>query len=282
MKNKAEKIAFLGIHGTYSDMACRSAYSNLESLPCSSFEDVFAAVIDGDAKLAMIPIDNTLAGRVADVHNLLPASDLHIIAEHFQPVSHALVAPKGASLKTIKYVHSHVHAIPQCRKIIREHKYQSHVHADTASAAQHVADMGDIEHAAIASPLASQIYNLETIESDIQDNKRNTTRFVVLSKELEIPDCEDDHTYITSFFFKVRNIPAALYKSMGGFATNGINMVKLESYVDENFQAAQFYCDVEGHPEQDSFKLAMEELGFFAKEVRILGTYPAHPFRNNN
>ena len=273
------KIAFLGIHGTYSDMACRNAYADYETVPCSSFEDVFAAVVKGDADLAMIPIDNTLAGRVADVHNLLPDNDLHIIAEHFQPVSHALIAPHDASLKTIKHVHSHIHAIPQCRKIVRDNKLQTHVHADTASAAQHVATLGDIEHAAIASPLASEIYDLKTIESDIQDNQRNTTRFIVLSQELDVPDYDDNKTYITSFFFKVRNIPAALYKSMGGFATNNVNMVKLESYVDEHFQAAQFYCDVEGHPEQNSFKLAMEELGFFAKEVRVLGTYEANSFR---
>lgn len=262
-------------------MACRAAYPDYETLPCSSFEDVFKAVIDGKAELAMIPVDNTLAGRVADVHSLLPESGLHILGEHFQQVRHSLMAPKGASLETIKTVHSHVHAIPQCRKIRQEHSLTSEIHADTASAAQSVAESGDISQAAIASPLAAEIYDLEIIQNDIQDNNHNTTRFVILSRELDVPDFEEDETFITSFFFSVRNIPAALYKSLGGFATNGVNMAKLESYVDEKFQAAQFYCDVEGHPDQTSLKLAMEELGFFAKEVRILGTYKAHPFRKD-
>ncbi len=280
MTTRTNKTAFLGIHGTYSDMACQAAFPGGQTIPCASFEDAFDAVSSGEADTAMIPIDNTLAGRVADVHNLLPRSDLHIIDEHFQPVCHALMGTKDAEISDIQHVHSHVHAIPQCRKIIREHKFESHVHADTASAAKYISDIQDKTHAAIASPLSAEIYGLKILAENVQDDNKNTTRFVILSKTPDVPDFVEGDLFITSFFFTVRNIPASLYKCMGGFATNNVNMVKLESYVDKNFQAAQFYCDVEGHPDETSLKLAMEELGFFAKEVRILGTYKAHPFRH--
>lgn len=274
------KISFQGAHGAYSDLACREAFPSIETMPCNTFEEAFTAVQSGAAELAMIPVDNTLAGRVADVHHLMPKSGLSIIGEHFLKVEHALLGVKGSKITDLKHVHSHLHALPQCRKVIKELCLIPHVHADTAGAAEEVAQKNDPEHAAIASTLAAQIYGLEVLRADVQDADHNTTRFVILSKTPSVPKYDENTTYITSFIFSVRNIPAALFKAMGGFATNGINMVKLESYVNPQFQVAQFYVDVIGHPESRPLQLAMEELGFFAKEVTILGTYPAHGFRS--
>lgn len=279
IKNQYQKISFQGFHGAYSDLACREVYPGLETVPCNTFEEAFAAVQGGDTDLAMIPIDNTLAGRVADVHHLMPKSGLHIIGEHFLKVDHALMGVKGASIEGLKYVHSHIHALPQCRKIIKELGLKSYVHADTAGAAEEVARKNDKEHAAIASKLAAEIYGLDILRAEVQDADHNTTRFIVLSRTPDVPAKVEGTPYITSFIFSVRNIPAALYKAMGGFATNGINMVKLESYVNPQFQVAQFYVDVVGHPDDASLKLAMEELQFYAKEVTIMGTYAAHPRR---
>ncbi|HPF77776.1 MAG TPA: prephenate dehydratase [Alphaproteobacteria bacterium] len=272
-------IAFQGFLGAYSDLSCRQMFPDAQTLPCNTFDKAFAAVQEGRADLAMIPVDNTLAGRVADVHRLMPESGLHIIGEHFQPIQHALMGIKGAKLEDIKTVHSHIHALPQCQSVIKELELEQKVHADTAGAAQEIAKLNDPTQAAIASALAAEIYGLEILREDVQDADHNTTRFLVLSKDYIVPKYEAGTNYITSFIFDVRNIPAALYKALGGFATNGINMVKLESYVDENFQAAQFYADVIGHPEDRPLQLAMEELGFFAKDVLPLGTYKAHPFR---
>ena len=274
-----KKIAFQGAKGAYSDLACRTVFPTLETVPCDSFEDAFIAVSNGDADLAMIPIDNTIAGRVADVHHLMPDGDLFIIGEHFQPIRHALMGVKGAKIEDLKHVHSHVHAIPQCRKMINRLKLKAHIHADTAGAAKEAAELGDKTHGVIASELAAEIYGLEILEHDVQDEHHNTTRFLILGLEPEIPD-ESVQT-ITSLIFGVRNMPAALYKCLGGFATNGLGFSKLESYVDPNFQAARFYCDIEGNPESDAFKLALEELGFYATDVKLLGAYPAHPFRAN-
>lgn len=279
VKKNAKKISFQGAPGAYSDLACREVFPGLETIPCDTFEEAFVAVQSGAADLAMIPVDNTLAGRVADVHHLMPKSGLSIIGEHFLKVEHALLGVKGAKIEDLKHVHSHLHALPQCRKIIKELGLKPHVHADTAGAAGEVSQKGDKEHAAIASTLAAKIYGLDILRADVQDADHNTTRFVILSKEPSVPEFKKDVTYITSFIFSVRNIPAALFKAMGGFATNGVNMVKLESYVNPQFQVAQFYVDVIGHPESRPLQLAMEELGFFAKEVTILGAYEAHPFR---
>ncbi|MFA5592858.1 MAG: prephenate dehydratase [Micavibrio sp.] len=276
---KPQKISFQGAHGAYSDIAARAVFPGLETVPCDTFEDAFAACQTGGADLAMIPIDNTLAGRVADVHHFLPRSGLSIIGEHFLKIEHALLGVKGAKIETLRHVHSHLHALPQCRKIIKELGLTPHVHADTAGAASEVAQKNDPQHAAIASTLAGEIYGLEKLRGDVQDADHNTTRFLILSREAQVPAYDANETYITSFVFSVRNIPAALYKGLGGFATNGVNMVKLESYVNPEFQVAQFYADVAGHPESRPLQLAMEELGFFAKEVIILGTYKAHPFR---
>src|SRR5690242_16794019 len=279
MSDPANTIAFQGAPGAYSDLACRTARPGMTTLPCATFEEAFAAVRDGRAHLAMIPIDNSVAGRVADIHHLLPESGLHIIGEHFQRVVHHLLAPKGATIAGLKTVHSHVHALPQCRKLINELRLKAVVHADTAGAAADVAKRGDVTQAAIASELAGQIYGLVSLRADVADNAQNTTRFVVMRREAFDPDPQAGPV-LTSFVFRVRSVPAALYKALGGFATNGVNIVKLESYmIDAWFTVAQFYAEIEGHPDNRSVRLALEELGFFSREVRILGVYPAHPFR---
>jgi len=272
-------IAFQGAPGAYGDLACREAYPEMESLPCPSFEDAFAAVRESRAALGMIAVENSIAGRVADIHHLLPGSGLHIIGEHFQRVNHHLLAPKGASLATLKTVHSHVHALSQCRNAIRALKLKPVVHPDTAGAAADVAERDDPSEAAIASSLAGEIYGLTSLKADIEDAAHNTTRFLVMAREPVDPGAAAGPV-ITSFLFRVRSVPAALYKALGGFATNGVNITKLESYIiDGAFTVAQFYADIEGHPDQRPVRLALEELGFFSREVRILGVYPAHPFR---
>ncbi len=251
----------------------------MTTLPCASFEDTFAAVRDGKAALAMIPIENSIAGRVADIHHLLPESGLHIIAEHFQRVNHQLLAPKGATLAGLKTVHSHVQALSQCRNLLRKLGVRPVVHADTAGAAAEIAARGDPSEAAIASSLAAEIYDLQVLQADAEDAAHNTTRFVVMGPEPADPEISNGPV-MTSFVFRVRSVPAALYKALGGFATNGVNITKLESYmVGDRFKVAQFYADIEGHPEQVSVRLALEELSFFSREVKILGVYPAHEYR---
>jgi len=265
-------------------MVCKQHYPDWEAVPCASFEDVFATVenangIEPGAELAMIPIDNSIAGRVSDIHHFLPASDLHIIGEHFLRIQFHLMAPAGATLDTIKTVHSHVHALGQCRRIIREHDLVPVISGDTAGAAREVAEAGDVTQAAIAPPLAADIYGLEILARDVEDEEHNTTRFVVLSPEyVEAP--RGNGPVVTSFIFNVRNLPAALYKALGGFATNGVNMTKLESYmVGGHFAATQFLAEVDGHPEDPGLKNALEELAFFTTDVKVLGVYPADPFR---
>jgi len=272
-------IAFQGQPGAYSHLACRKYFPDMTPLPTAAFEDTFAAVSSGKAKLAMIPIENSVAGRVADIHRIMPDSGLHIIGERFLRVNHHLLAPKGATLNSIRRVHSHVHALGQCGAFLRNHGLEAVVHADTAGAAADIAASGDTAQAAIASELAGEVYGLKSIRANIEDAEHNTTRFVVLSRTPVRPK-RGNGPVVTSFVFQVRNVPAALYKAMGGFATNGVNMTKLESYmVDGDFVATQFYADVEGDPRDTSLKLALEELGFFTHKVTILGTYPADPFR---
>ena len=272
-------IAFQGALGAYSDLACRGVYPGMETLPCHAFEDTFAAVHEGLAKLAMIPIDNSVAGRVADIHHLLPASNLHIISEHFQRVDHHLLALPGTKIENLTHVHSHSHALPQCRNVIRELELEPVVYADTAAGAKMISESGDYTQAAIASELAGKIYGLESLRPNIEDAEHNTTRFLIMSQETDFPGL-DDSDWVTSFVFKVRNVPAALYKAMGGFSTNGVNMTKLESYmVDGNFYAAQFYAEIEGHLDEKSVQLAMEELNFFTSWVKIMGVFPANVFR---
>ena len=275
-------IAFQGAYGAYSDLACRAACPDYETLPCETFQAAFEAAQQGKADLAMIPIENTIAGRVADVHHLIPGSGLKIIGEHFEPINHNLVGLKGSSIEDIKHIHSHIHALPQCRKLIDKLGAKAHVESDTAGAARIVSDLSDPAHAAISSTLAAEIYDLEILKENIQDASRNTTRFVIFEKDPEPCPFEEGQDYITSFFYSVRSIPAALYKAMGGFATNDVNLVKLESYVDENFNKAQFYQEVSGHVDQDNLRRAIEELQFFATELIMLGSYPAHEFRKKN
>jgi len=260
-----KKIIFQGEPGANSHLACREAYPDHEPVPCPTFEDCFTALIAGDVDLGMIPIENSVAGRVADIHHLMPTAGLHIIAEWFLPIRNQLMAPKGASLKTIKTVQSHVMALGQCRNVIRELKLKPVVAADTAGSAREVAE--------------AEIYGLNILKENVEDESHSTTRFVVLSREKKWAQ-PGKAKIITTFVFRVRNVPAALYKALGGFATNGVNMTKLESYmVGGNFFATQFYADVEGHPDDRALVFALEELAFFSKELTVLGVYPAHSFR---
>jgi prephenate dehydratase len=279
MAKSQNRIAFQGEPGANSHLAARDAYSRMEVLACPTFEDALAAVKTGEAKLAMIPIENSVAGRVADIHHLLPHSGLYIVAEHFERVRHQLLTLPGVKLAELKTVHSHVMALGQCRKAIRALKLKPVAAADTAGAARELRESGDRTAAAIASKLAAEIYGLKVVRADIEDAEHNTTRFVVLAaKPVRIK--KDDGPVITSFVFRVRNVPAALYKALGGFATNGVNMTKLESYqLEGSFNATMFYADIEGHPDERSVALALEELHFFSSEVTVLGTYPASPFR---
>ena len=273
------KIAFQGELGANSHLAITEAYPDAEPLPCPTFEDALGAISSGEAALGMIPIENSVAGRVADIHHLLPTSGLHIVAEWFLPIRHQLMAVKGVTLKDIKTVESHVQALGQCRRTIRKLGIKPVVAVDTAGSARDVAARGDRTCAAIAPRLAAEIYGLDILAEDVEDETHNTTRFVVLARE-EKWAAQDISPLVTTFVFNVRNVPAALYKAMGGFATNGVNMTKLESYmVEGNFFATQFYADVDGHPNDRGLAFAIEELKFFSKEFRIVGVYPAHPFR---
>jgi prephenate dehydratase len=276
---KKLKIAFQGEPGANSHIAIAEAYPDAEPLPCATFEDALAAISSGDAALGMIPIENSVAGRVADIHHLLPRSGLFIVGEWFLPVRHQLMAVRGAKLSEIKSVESHVHALGQCRRIIRKLGIKPLVAADTAGSARDIAERGDKFVAAIASKLAAEIYGLDILAEDVEDESHNTTRFVLLAREEKWAP-RGSGPLVTTFVFRVRNLPAALYKAMGGFATNGVNMTKLESYmVDGNFFATEFYADVEGHPDDRNLQLALEELKFFSRELRIVGVYPGHPFR---
>ncbi|MGV1005960.1 MAG: prephenate dehydratase [Candidatus Nanopelagicales bacterium] len=273
------QVAFQGELGANSHIAISEVFPLAEPLPCSTFEDVFAAVRDGAAALAMIPIENSLAGRVSDVYHLLPRAGLHITGERFLPIRHQLLALPGTELPQLVSVESHVMALGQCRESIRRLGLSPLVVADTAGAAKDVATAGDRSRGAIASALAGRIYGLEVLAENIEDADHNTTRFLVLSREPEDVDPAAD--LITTLVFRVRNVPAALYKALGGFATNGVNMTKLESYmVDGRFSATMFYADVEGHPQDAGLGFALDELAFFSHEVSILGTYPAHRLRS--
>ena len=273
------RIAYQGEPGANSDAACRAVVPELEPLPCQTFEDAFDAVESGRAEVAMIPVENSIAGRVADIHHLLPESGLHIVGEYFMPIHFQLMASPGTRLSQVRTVRSHAHALGQCRRILREHGWNGVVADDTAGAAREVAELADPSVAALAPRLAAELYGLDVLAEDVEDEHHNTTRFLVLSREPREPALGEGQV-ITSFVFRVRNVPAALYKAMGGFATNGVNMTKLESYqLGGTFFATQFYADVEGHPKDAALALALEELAFFSTHVRVLGTYPAHPFR---
>ncbi len=275
----ATRISYQGEPGSNSDAACQMVYPGVETIPAATFEDALAAVANGDADLAMIPIENSIAGRVADIHHLLPGSGLHIIGEYFMPIHFQLMALPGTRLDQVTTVRSHIHALGQCRRLVREHGWRAVVADDTAGAARAVAELGDSAVAALAPRRAAELYGLEILAEDVEDEHSNTTRFVVLARESEVPELGEARV-VTSFVFRVRNVPAALYKALGGFATNGVNMTKLESYqLDGSFTATEFYADVEGHPDERGLALALEELAFFSSSVRMLGTYPASPFR---
>lgn len=284
MVESTNLISFQGENGANSDMACRDMFPDMQPLPCPTFEDAFNALVSGEADLAMIPIENTIAGRVADIHHLLPNSDLHIIGEYFMPIRFQLMVLPGVTKNDIKSVHSHVHALGQCRNIVRQNNWKPVVAGDTAGAARQVSEMGDKSMAALAPRLAAELYGLEILAENVEDHESNITRFVILSRdELVQSRKSDDETWVTTFVFRVRNLPAALYKCMGGFATNGVNMTKLESYqIGGTFIATQFYADIQGHPDDLSVQRALSELEYFSEYVNILGVYKGHPMRNES
>jgi len=275
------KIAFQGVPGAYSHMACRAVKPDMDAVACASFEDMLNEVQEGRAALAMVPVENSTAGRVADIHHLLPESGLHIIGEHFQRVNHHLLAPRGSQIEQLKTVHSHAQGLAQCRQHIRQLGLTPIMHADTAGAAKDVAAASDPSVGAIASRLASEIYDLDIMIESFEDDKKNTTRFLIMAAEPIMP--EIGVPMITTLVFRLRSVPAALYKALGGFATNGINLTKLESYLRPGVsESAQFYMDVEGHSDEPAMLHALEELRFYCMkdEVHLLGTYPASPDRH--
>lgn len=281
MSNK--KIAFQGEIGANSHMASVVACPDYEPYPCQTFEDAFSAVQDGTCELGMIAIENTLAGRVGDVHHLLPASNLYIVGEYFAPISHQLVGTKDAKIEDIKFIRSHPMALGQCHKIIAELGAVAVKTADTAGAVREISELGDKHHAALGTLLAAENYNLPILRANVQDAEHNATRFIIVSAKPNDAIYQEGKDFITSFVFHVRNIPAALYKALGGFATNGVNMTKLESYqIGGHFQATQFYADIEGHTDTHNVQLAMQELSFFCEELHVLGVYNAHPFRKRD
>lgn len=273
------RIAYQGEPGTYCHIACTEAFPDLKAVPFPTFEDALSAVKGGEVRFAMFPIENSVAGRVADIYRLLPKAALYIVGEHFLRVRHQLLGVKGASLDSIKKVLSHAQAIGQCRKTLRKLNLTPILEADTAGSARIVAEAGDPALAAIASRMAGELHGLEVLSADVEDEDSNTTRYIILAKDPD--DAEpDDGPVVTSFLFRVRNVPAALYKALGGFATNGVNMTKLESYQPEGtFNASMFYADIDGHPRDRSVRLALEELAFFSSELKLLGTYLASPYR---
>nr|WP_149956889.1 prephenate dehydratase [Zafaria cholistanensis] len=275
-------IAYQGEPGSNSHIACTEVFPAWDAIPCASFEDAFAEVTTGRAQRAMIPIDNSIAGRVADIHALLPETRLRIVGEHFLRIRFDLLAVPGTTLEQVREVHSHIHALGQCRAFIRQHGLVPVIAGDTAGSAREVAEWNDPAKASLAPPLAAPMYGLDVLATEVEDDPTNTTRFVLLADDQSLSSREHlSPNVITSFVFQVRNVPASLYKALGGFATNGVNMIRLESYmVGGQFAATKFMVDVEGHPEDAPLMRAFDELGFFATDVRILGVYAAHPFRS--
>jgi len=272
------RIAFQGNPGAYSHQACVEAFPGLEGLPNETFEAAIAAVREGGADLAMLPVENSTYGRIADIHHLLPESGLHIIGEHFVRVHANLLALPGTPLAAVRTVLSQAPLLGQCRGFLKAHGIAPRVGADTAGSAQVVRETGDPSLAALASELAGRIHGLEVLAARVEDHQHNTTRFLVMAPE---PRAFPVAGALTTFVFRVRNIPAALYKAMGGFATNGVNMTKLESYMlDGQFTATQFYADVEGHPDEPRVRRALDELGYFTTHLQILGVYPRSGMRD--
>jgi prephenate dehydratase len=278
--SRAKRVAFQGEPGAYANLAAREALPHALAVPRPTFDDAVEAVRAGETDLCIIPIENSLHGRIADIHHLLPDAGLYIVGEHFHRVRHQLLGLRGTKLANLKSVFSQGPALGQCRKIVKELKLTPHVWHDTAGSARHVAELKDPSVAAIASSLAAEIYGLDVLRAEVEDESHNMTRFLIMARE---PDdaANDGAKVVTTFVFRVRNVPAALYKALGGFATNGVNMTKLESYqLGGSFNATQFYSDIEGHPEERNVRLALEELQFFTSKLTVLGVYPAHPFRD--
>ena len=270
-------IAFQGVAGAYSQLACKSVFPDMDSLPCQDFETALEAVTNKQAELAMIPIENSLGGRVAEIHNLLSTTNLSIIGEHFQPIIHKLLAVKGSKLADIKNVFSHLQALAQCRQRIRQQAFTANISTDTALAAKEVAAKQDTSIAALASSLAGEIYNLESLDDNFADSTDNVTRFIIMARQ---PLKQLSEPAITSLLFQLRSIPAALYKALGGFATNGVNITKLESYIkDSQFRVAQFYVDIDGRQGTPEVENALDELRHFTTSLNILGSYPASSYR---
>ena len=281
MKNKI-KVAFQGEKGAYSHLACLEVFPNADAIACSTFEETFQLAKDNSEYKIVIPIENSLAGRVADIHYLIPKYKLQIHAEHFQKVTHNLLGIKGSKIKDIKTVRSHSQAIGQCNKMISENKLKPIISADTAGSAKFISEKKDKTDSAIASELAAKIYSLEILKSNVEDESGNVTRFFIMGKDSKHPE-HKDKKYITSCIFKLKSIPAALYKALGGFATNGVNLCKLESFsVKNTFDQVNFYIDIEGHIENPSLQKALEELGFHTQILDVLGVYEAHQFRFEN
>ena len=277
LKN-ARRIAFQGETGAYANLAAQQAVPHAAAIPRPTFEDAIAAARAGDTDLCIIPVENSLIGRIADIHHLLPDSGLHIVGEHFLPIRHQLMGLPDATPDGITAVYSQAPALAQCRNLIRDRRLVAHNWYDTAGSARHVAELGDTSVAAIASSLAAEFYGLKILQADVEDEHHNATRFLIMSPRDE--RAANNGKVVTTLMFQVKNAPAALYKALGAFATNGINITKLESYISgAAFEAAQFYAEIEGHPEQRNVRLAFEELGFFSREVKVLGVFPTHPFR---
>ena len=276
-----KKIAFQGELGAYSHLACIEAAPDHNPVACRTFESAMEQVSASECHLAMIPIENSVAGRVADIHYLLGGYDLKIYSEHFQEINHQLMVKPGASLDTIKNVRSHSMAIGQCNAAIKKYNLDVIIMADTAGSAKFISEQGTMEDSAIASTLAADTYGLDIVDTNIQDMKNNTTRFLIMSKDLQ-QERKENLSYLTSCIFEVKSVPSALYKALGGFATNGVNLTKLESFiVDGDFNKAQFYIDLDGHAEDQSVKGALEELSFYTEKLKVLGVYPKHSYRNN-
>ena len=279
---KKNKVAFQGELGAYSHIAINELFKDAEIRTCSTFEETFKFAFENEDYKIVIPLENSLAGRVADIHYLLPKYKLQIHAEHFQKVEHNLLAKKNTNLEDIKYVRSHAQAIGQCQKIIMDNKYKTIISADTAGSAKELADGKDNSIAAIASKLSAQIYNLKILKENIEDEKGNVTRFLIMGKNVQQPEFQKGKKFITTCIFRLKSEPAALYKSLGGFATNQVNMTKLESFsVKNTFAQTNFYLDFEGHIEEKPVQNAMEELGFHTESLDILGVYEASNFRQN-
>jgi prephenate dehydratase len=276
----AKRIAFQGEPGAYANLAAREAVPHAVAVPRPTFEDAVEAVKSGETDLAIIPVENSLIGRIADIHHLLPDSGLHIVGEHFLPIRHQLLGLKTATLEAITDVYSQVPALAQCRGIIRRRKLRAHHWYDTAGSAKHVAELGDVHAGAIASVLAGEIYGLKVLAPDVEDEHHNATRFLIMARDLETPPKEG--RIVTTLLFQVKNAPAALYKALGAFATNSVNITKLESYqLSGSFNATQFYADIQGHPDAPNVRQALEELRFQTAKMTVMGVYPASPFRED-